>query len=241
MGEYARLNKMLDEHEQALRNAKLNKADDETIIDLEIAIGEIKGALLEMAEVDGLDDVYEAFDYQKGETEMIRILDENFAKKVKRELRKPSNGFNKVVVRYYIKNETKNGKLTIEIHNSFALINSFETMIEFDWRIISMGLNDGKEVERIVFAINPTDCILDIILHDHYVECWQNAYGWDFQICPKEDTVPNTTPYHISMITFYNAKRSKLLRFKENCFEGFEVIAVNDGSTDNCGEILTEY
>lgn len=63
MGEYARLNRMLDEHEQALRNAKLNKADDETIIDLEIAIGEIKGALLEMAEVDGLDDPYEAFDY----------------------------------------------------------------------------------------------------------------------------------------------------------------------------------
>ena len=160
---------------------------------------------------------------------MIRILNENFAKHVKKELRKPSNGFNKVVVRYYIKNETKNGKLIIEIHNSFDVVKSFETLIEFDWWIKSMGINDGKDVERIVFALYPTDCILDIILHDHYVECWQNAYGWDFNICPKENTVPNSTPYHISMITFYNAKKTKSSRFKENCFEGFEVIYTKKG------------
>lgn len=63
MGEYARLNRMLEQHEQSLAQAKSENAEPEIIADLEIAIGEIKGALLEMAEVDGLDDPYEAFDY----------------------------------------------------------------------------------------------------------------------------------------------------------------------------------
>lgn len=67
MGEYARLNKMLrDEQERyQILEAKPNKTDEEYdyMIDLYQSIGEIKGTLLEMADVDGLDDPYEAFDY----------------------------------------------------------------------------------------------------------------------------------------------------------------------------------
>lgn len=63
MGEYALLNKMLENHEESLRLAKEQNADVETIADLQQSIGEIRGALLEMAEIDGLDDPYEAFDY----------------------------------------------------------------------------------------------------------------------------------------------------------------------------------
>ena len=62
MGEYARLNKMLRQHEEKLARLKAENADMEDIIDCEIGIGEIRGALLEMAEIDGLDDPYEAFD-----------------------------------------------------------------------------------------------------------------------------------------------------------------------------------
>lgn len=67
MGEYARLNKMLREKQQ--RYAKLenksNRTEDdiEEMAELYQSIGEIKGSLLEMAEVDGLEDVYMAFDY----------------------------------------------------------------------------------------------------------------------------------------------------------------------------------
>jgi hypothetical protein len=72
MGEYARLNKMIADHEE--QRAELNEVlmlteDEEerlgileTIADLEIGIGEIRGALFENAEIDGLDDPYEAFD-----------------------------------------------------------------------------------------------------------------------------------------------------------------------------------
>ena len=67
MGEYARLNKMLREEQakyKALEN-KPNKTDDEIemMADIYQSICEIKGALLEMADIDGLDDPYEAFDY----------------------------------------------------------------------------------------------------------------------------------------------------------------------------------
>lgn len=69
MGEYARLNKRLRDEQQRLKELKEELAicpDDEylyeEIADTEISIGEIKGALLEMAEIDGLDDMYEAFD-----------------------------------------------------------------------------------------------------------------------------------------------------------------------------------
>lgn len=67
MGEYARLNKMLREEQEryAILESKANKTDEEMEIlaDLYQGIGEIKGALLEMADIDGLDDPYEAFDY----------------------------------------------------------------------------------------------------------------------------------------------------------------------------------
>lgn len=65
MGEYARLNKMLQEHEKTFKElqAKQDKTDEEleSMIDLYVGMGEIKGALLEMADVDGLEDPYEAF------------------------------------------------------------------------------------------------------------------------------------------------------------------------------------
>ena len=67
MGEYARLNKMLRREQERYKmlQEKQNKSDDEfeLMADLYQSIGEIKGALLEMAYVDGLDDPYEAFDY----------------------------------------------------------------------------------------------------------------------------------------------------------------------------------
>ena len=63
MGEYARLNRMLDDHEAELKLAYERGDDVERIADLQQSIGEIRGALLEMAEIDGLDDPYEAFDY----------------------------------------------------------------------------------------------------------------------------------------------------------------------------------
>lgn len=63
MGEYARLNRMLEGYEEALALAKEQNAPVEDIVDIEQSIGEIKGALLEMAEMDGLDDPWEAFDY----------------------------------------------------------------------------------------------------------------------------------------------------------------------------------
>lgn len=67
MGEYARLNKMLRMNQETLANLQkaenLTEEEFELMADLEQSIGEIKGALLEMAEIDGLDDPYEAFDY----------------------------------------------------------------------------------------------------------------------------------------------------------------------------------
>lgn len=70
MGEYNRLNRMLKDEQQKLKNLKEELAicpDDEFLYeemaDLEQSIGEIKGALLEMADIDGLDDPYEAFDF----------------------------------------------------------------------------------------------------------------------------------------------------------------------------------
>lgn len=63
MGEYARLNRMLEEHEERLKLAEAENADVEYLADLHQSIGEIKGALLEMAEMDGLNDPYEACDY----------------------------------------------------------------------------------------------------------------------------------------------------------------------------------
>lgn len=63
MGEYARLNRMLEEKTNRLNKLKALGADAEEIADCENGIGEIRGALLEMAALDGLDDYGEAFDY----------------------------------------------------------------------------------------------------------------------------------------------------------------------------------
>lgn len=67
MGEYNRLNKLLREKQEVYNalESKVNKTEEEmeSMADLYQSIGEIKGALLEMAEVDGLSDPYEAFDY----------------------------------------------------------------------------------------------------------------------------------------------------------------------------------
>lgn len=152
---------------------------------------------------------------------MIKIYNPDFAKQVKTELRKRSKGFNKVVVTYQINNDNKRGLLTISIWDSFTILKEFKTEITFASRKCSMGLGDGKQISRICFSLYPTDCIFDIITHDHYIECYQNAYGWDFRIQDKE---PNYTNYHISMITFYNAKRSKSSRIQESCFYGYEII-----------------
>lgn len=73
MGEYARLNKMIKEHEDEISELREQLYTDcsndyereyiyERIAELEIGIGEIRGALLENAEIDGLDDPNEAFD-----------------------------------------------------------------------------------------------------------------------------------------------------------------------------------
>ena len=73
MGEYARINQQIRDEEARIAELrkKLEHTTDEserenileTIYDYEISIGECNGALLEMADVDGLDDPYEAFDY----------------------------------------------------------------------------------------------------------------------------------------------------------------------------------
>ena len=61
MGEYARLNRMIQDRQYA-KDRCLAAGDFERAAEINVEIGEIKGALLEMADVDGLDDPYEAFD-----------------------------------------------------------------------------------------------------------------------------------------------------------------------------------
>lgn len=72
MGEYARLNQMIRDHktrieelEMELYQAEGEQRENilEEIYELQIGIGEIEGALMEMAEIDGLEDRCEAFDY----------------------------------------------------------------------------------------------------------------------------------------------------------------------------------
>lgn len=73
MGEYKRLNDQIRREQEYITELKevLEQTTDEqerenileTIYDYQCSIGEIEGALLEMAEIDGLDDRYEAFDY----------------------------------------------------------------------------------------------------------------------------------------------------------------------------------
>lgn len=66
MGEYARLNKHLSDAQKRYDKLKekpgKTEDDYEDMADLQQSIGEIRGALLELADIDGLDDPYEAFD-----------------------------------------------------------------------------------------------------------------------------------------------------------------------------------
>lgn len=72
MGEYERLNKQIKSEQAAIdiidwelqwqTDPERREALLEEKYERQIGIGEIKGALLEMAEMDGLDDLYEAFD-----------------------------------------------------------------------------------------------------------------------------------------------------------------------------------
>ena len=61
MGEYARLNRMMKDREEA-KSRCLAAGDFERAAEIDNEIGEIKGALMEMTEMDGLDDPYEAFE-----------------------------------------------------------------------------------------------------------------------------------------------------------------------------------
>ena len=63
MGEYARINRMLEKEQKRLEVLKEKGDDVEAIIDCENGIGEIRGALIEMAQCDGLDDIGQAFDF----------------------------------------------------------------------------------------------------------------------------------------------------------------------------------
>ena len=59
--EEAKINELESELESTIGEGR--DAILETIYEAKMAIGEIRGALLEMADVDGLDDWCEAFDY----------------------------------------------------------------------------------------------------------------------------------------------------------------------------------
>ena len=67
MGEYSRLNKMLRKNEQRYKELenKTSKSEEDILdmVDLCQSIGEIKVALLVMAEMDGYEDIYAALDY----------------------------------------------------------------------------------------------------------------------------------------------------------------------------------
>lgn len=74
MGEYERLNNMLRQEEKRLKYLKSQKLKDyDNIMNCEIAIGEIKGALYEMSAIDGLEDSSEAFNYQGGKNNERKI------------------------------------------------------------------------------------------------------------------------------------------------------------------------
>lgn len=152
---------------------------------------------------------------------MIKILNENFAKQVKKELRKKTRFSRDVGVFYTINNENLTGTLTIRFYDG-DVSTEICTPIEFTYRIASNGIRDGKEIKRIVFNVEPMDTVLDIITQDHYLDAWRNAYGWDMQIVEKG--VTKDTLYHISHVRFYNEKRTKTTTIKSVCFNGYEMI-----------------
>lgn len=152
---------------------------------------------------------------------MIKILNENFAKQVKKELRKKTRFSRDAYVFYTINNENRTGTLTIKLYDG-DVSTEIGTPIEFRSRKVSLSIQDGKQIKRIVFNVEPVDTIFDIILQDHFIEPWRNAYGWDMQIIEKG--VTKDTLYHISHIRFYNEKRNKTTTIKSICFNGCEMI-----------------
>ena len=156
---------------------------------------------------------------------MIKILNENFAKQVRKELVKKKRIYSDVYVHYNIESERK-GTITIKIYDGFDECTEISTDVEIYRRITSNGIHDGKPIKRIVFKTYPTDTVLDIITHDHIIESWKNAYGWDMQII--DNGITKDTMYHISHIHFYNANRSKSTTIKEICFNGYEMIQTEE-------------
>lgn len=63
MGDYIRLNSTIRREEKALQKMIEDGFPADDIIECHNEIGELRGALLEMAETDGLDDYGEALDY----------------------------------------------------------------------------------------------------------------------------------------------------------------------------------
>lgn len=153
---------------------------------------------------------------------MIKIMNPNFAKEVKKELKRHKTFTQDIYVSYYIDNSTKTGTLTVKVYNG-DVSTEITTAIEFDYRIVSCGIRDGKPINRIIFNVHPTDMVLDIVTQDHYVEAYKNAYNWEMKVF-EEGKTPNNTFYHISMIDFHNAKRTKSTRVQMVCFDGCEMI-----------------
>lgn len=158
---------------------------------------------------------------------MIKILNPNFAKEVKRELKRKKFFSQDVWVYYTIDNSTKTGTLTIKIYKGNDIYTEISTPIEFDSRQISHGIRDGGSIRRIVFSVYQTDTVLDIITQYHYLDAWKNAYDWDFKVYEK-GKVKSDTFYHISHIDFSNAKRTKSTRIQGVCFDNGEMIYLEE-------------
>ena len=71
MGQYMNLNNRIREIRVDIHNMKIEGVDPVDIYEKEVEIGELEGALFECAEMDGLEDQYEAFDYHDENMEEI--------------------------------------------------------------------------------------------------------------------------------------------------------------------------
>lgn len=154
---------------------------------------------------------------------MIKILNENFEREVKKELRRHKKISSEVFVTYNIDNASKTGTLIIRMYD-LNVLTEITTPIEFENKIISHGFKDGKSINKIVFCVNPTDIVLDFITKNHHLDAWKNAYNNQIKIIEK-DVLKDAT-YHISMVDFYNARRTKSTRVQMICFDGYEMIVV---------------
>ena len=82
---------------------------------------------------------------------MIKILNENFAKQVRKELAKKKRFSTDIYVYYYIFNESKNGILKIRIYDGINLFSEVSTPIELLWKVVSNGIHDGKYIKICIF------------------------------------------------------------------------------------------